>query len=45
VIEEVKYVLRELPGVKEIFFDDDTLHRQSCRASRSWHRASSASWA
>ena len=25
VIEEVKYVLAELPRVKEIFFDDDTL--------------------
>ncbi len=25
VIEEVKYVLREMPEVKEIFFDDDTL--------------------
>ena len=25
VIEEVKYILRELPEVKEIFFDDDTL--------------------
>jgi hopanoid biosynthesis associated radical SAM protein HpnJ len=25
VIEEVKYVLREMPQVKEIFFDDDTL--------------------
>jgi hopanoid biosynthesis associated radical SAM protein HpnJ len=25
VIEEVKYVMRELPQVKEIFFDDDTL--------------------
>jgi radical SAM superfamily enzyme YgiQ (UPF0313 family) len=25
VIEEVKYVQRELPQVKEIFFDDDTL--------------------
>ena len=25
VVEEVKYVLREMPQVKEIFFDDDTL--------------------
>lgn len=25
VIEEVKYVMREMPQVKEIFFDDDTL--------------------
>jgi len=25
VIEEVEYILRELPQVKEIFFDDDTL--------------------
>jgi hopanoid biosynthesis associated radical SAM protein HpnJ len=25
VIEEVQYVLREMPEVKEIFFDDDTL--------------------
>ncbi len=25
MIEEVKYVLREMPQVKEIFFDDDTL--------------------
>ena len=25
VIEEVKYILREMPEVKEIFFDDDTL--------------------
>jgi len=25
VIEEVKYVLKEMPEVKEIFFDDDTL--------------------
>ena len=25
VIEEVKYVMREMPRVKEIFFDDDTL--------------------
>jgi hopanoid biosynthesis associated radical SAM protein HpnJ len=25
VIEEVKYVMREMPEVKEIFFDDDTL--------------------
>jgi len=25
VIEEVQYVLREMPQVKEIFFDDDTL--------------------
>ena len=25
VIEEVEYILRELPRVKEIFFDDDTL--------------------
>ncbi|WP_174279983.1 hopanoid biosynthesis associated radical SAM protein HpnJ [Sphingomonas bacterium] len=25
VVEEVKYVLREMPEVKEIFFDDDTL--------------------
>ena len=25
VIDEVKYVLREMPQVKEIFFDDDTL--------------------
>ena len=25
VIEEVRYVLREMPQVKEIFFDDDTL--------------------
>ena len=25
VIEEVEYVLREMPQVKEIFFDDDTL--------------------
>jgi len=25
VIEEVKYVLKEMPQVKEIFFDDDTL--------------------
>ena len=25
VIEEVKYVLREIPQTKEIFFDDDTL--------------------
>jgi hopanoid biosynthesis associated radical SAM protein HpnJ len=25
VVEEVKYVMREMPQVKEIFFDDDTL--------------------
>lgn len=25
VIEEVKYILKEMPEVKEIFFDDDTL--------------------
>jgi hopanoid biosynthesis associated radical SAM protein HpnJ len=25
VIEEVKYIMREMPQVKEIFFDDDTL--------------------
>jgi len=25
VIEEVKYVLKEMPEIKEIFFDDDTL--------------------
>ena len=25
VIEEIKYILREMPQVKEIFFDDDTL--------------------
>ena len=25
VVEEVKYVMREMPEVKEIFFDDDTL--------------------
>ena len=25
VVEEVKYVMREMPSVKEIFFDDDTL--------------------
>jgi hopanoid biosynthesis associated radical SAM protein HpnJ len=25
VIEEVKYVMREMPEIKEIFFDDDTL--------------------
>ena len=25
VVEEVKYVIREMPEVKEIFFDDDTL--------------------
>ena len=25
VIEEIQYILRELPQVKEIFFDDDTL--------------------
>ncbi|WP_419826615.1 hopanoid biosynthesis associated radical SAM protein HpnJ [Sphingomonas sp.] len=25
VVEEVRYVLREMPQVKEIFFDDDTL--------------------
>jgi hopanoid biosynthesis associated radical SAM protein HpnJ len=25
VIEEVKYILAEMPGTKEIFFDDDTL--------------------
>jgi len=25
VIEEIEYILRELPQVKEIFFDDDTL--------------------
>lgn len=31
VIEEVKYVQREMPQVKEIFFDDDTLTDNAAR--------------
>ena len=44
VIEEVEYILRELPQVKEIFFDDDTLTDlgRASRSSRS-RSASSAS--
>ena len=37
VIEEVQYILREMPEVKEIFFDDDTLadaHKHVVELSR-----------
>jgi ribosomal protein S13 len=46
VIEEVKYILANMPEVKEIFFDDDTLadaHEHVVELSRElrklgWHQ-------